>query len=149
MENTAYPKLISQIGTLLAAGRERAGYAVNTILVQAYWQVGQHIAELEQMGDNKAIRGSQLIDRLSNNLTKAYDKGFGRSNLLYIRKLYLNFRNSVTLSRYLTWSHYYEILKADNELEISLYCRQTKIEKWSVRANTSCIYPIKHSWKNR
>lgn len=38
-----------------------------------------------------------------------------------------------TLSGQLSWSHYLEILKAGNELEISFYTKQCEIEKWSVR----------------
>jgi predicted nuclease of restriction endonuclease-like (RecB) superfamily len=60
-------------------------------------------------------------------------KGFGRSNLLYMRKLYQCFPISGTLSHLLTWSHYYEILKADNPLEISFYSKQCEHERWSVR----------------
>jgi predicted nuclease of restriction endonuclease-like (RecB) superfamily len=33
----------------------------------------------------------------------------------------------------LTWSHYVEILKADNELEIKFYAKQCEKENWSVR----------------
>lgn len=89
--------------------------------------------EFEQRGKEKAEYGSQLFDRLSTDLTQAYGKGFGRSNLFYMRKLYLSFQNSGTLSHKLTWSHYYEILKADSDLEISFYTKQSEKEKWSVR----------------
>jgi len=50
-----------------------------------------------------------------------------------MRKLYLNFQNSETLSHLLTWSHYFEILKADNELEIMFYSKQAEKDRWSVR----------------
>ena len=60
-----------------------------------------------------------------------------------IRKLYLTFPKiqtssgqseiSQTLSHKLSWSHYAEILKADNELEISFYIAQCDKENWSVR----------------
>jgi predicted nuclease of restriction endonuclease-like (RecB) superfamily len=50
-----------------------------------------------------------------------------------MRKLYLSFQNSETLSHKLTWSHYFEILKADEPLEISFYTRQAALESWSVR----------------
>ena len=130
---TTYPLLVEEIGLLLKQGREKAIYSVNTILVQTYWQIGRHIVEFEQKGNEKAEYGSQLFDRLSADLTNAYGKGFGRSNLLYMRKLYLYFQNSGTLSHLLTWSHYYEILKADNELEVSFYSKQAEKEKWSVR----------------
>ncbi len=130
---TNYPLLVTEIGLLLKQGREKAAASVNTILVQTYWQIGRHIVEFEQRGNEKAEYGSQLFDRLSNDLTTAYGKGFGRSNLLYMRKLYLTCQNSGTLSHLLTWSHYYEILKAENELEIQFYSVQAAKEKWSVR----------------
>lgn len=130
---TTYPLLVEEIGLLLKQGREKAAWSVNTILVHTYWQIGKHIVIYEQKGHERAEYGTQLFDRLSADLTTLYGKGFGRSNLLYMRKLYLNFQNSGTLSHLLTWSHYYEILKADNELEIMFYSKQAEKERWSVR----------------
>jgi hypothetical protein len=74
---------------LLQQGRQQAVQSVNTILVQTYWHIGQHIVEFEQKGNERAEYGSQLFERLSKDLTQSYGKGFGRSNLLYMRKLYL------------------------------------------------------------
>ena len=133
LQQQEYNKLIQGIGQLLIAGRERAAQEVNSILVQTYWEIGRYIVEFEQRGKEKAEYGSQLFERLSTDLTQAYGKGFGRSNLFYMRKLYLSFQNSGTLSHKLTWSHYYEILKADSDLEISFYTKQSEKEKWSVR----------------
>jgi predicted nuclease of restriction endonuclease-like (RecB) superfamily len=47
--------------------------------------------------------------------------------------LYIKFPIIQTLSGQLTWSHYVEILKADNELEIGFYAKQAENDKWSVR----------------
>ena len=133
LEKTSYDQLITQIGNLLQSGRKQAVQAVNTILVQTYWHIGQHIVVFEQKGNERAEYGSQLFERLSKDLTLLYGKGFSRSNLLYMRKLYQCFPISETLSHLLTWSHYFEILKADNPLEISFYSKQCEHEKWSVR----------------
>ena len=133
IEKQTYNQLITEIGTLLQQGRQQAVQSVNTILVQTYWHIGQHIVEFEQKGNERAEYGSQLFERLSKDLTQAYGKGFGRSNLLYMRKLYLSFPISGTLSHLLTWSHYYEILKAENPLEINFYSKQCQNERWSVR----------------
>lgn len=138
-----YNRLIVQIGELLNTGRQKATQSVNTILVQTYWEIGRHIVEFEQGGIEKAEYGTQLLDKLSKDLTMAYGKGFGRSNLFQIRKFYIVFSKIQTLSgqlgisgvisHLLTWSHYFEILKADNPLEIGFYAKQTEIENWSVR----------------
>ena len=133
LQENKYQSLIEQIGDLLQSGRKKAVQSVNTILVQTYWQIGRHIVEFEQHGNERAEYGSQLFERLSKDLTSAYGKGFGRSNLLYMRKLYLSFQISGTLSHLLTWSHYYEILKTDSELEIGFYSKQCEKERWSVR----------------
>lgn len=134
MTNVApYRDLIAKIGELLHKGREQAGRAVNMALVQTYWHVGQHIVEFEQGGQDKAAYGTDLLNRLSKDLTQTYGKGFGRSNLFYMRKFYLAFQNSGTVSHKLSWGHYYEILKADNDLEISFYTKQCEKENWSVR----------------
>lgn len=129
----AYRNLLQEIGQALHSARQQAALAVNTLLVQTYWQIGQHIVEFEQGGKEKAEYGSGLLDRLSRDLSAQYGKGFSRSNVFYMRKLYLCFQNSETLSHKLTWSHYFEILKADEPLEISFYTRQCALENWSVR----------------
>lgn len=130
---TAYETLKAEIKNLLQHGREQAGRAVNNILVQTYWHIGRHIVEFEQGGKEKAEYGAALLDRLSKDLTLEYGKGFSRSNLVYIRKFYQAFSNSETLSHQLSWSHYFEILKAEDELAISFYTRQCERENWSVR----------------
>lgn len=72
-----YKELITNIGQLLAAGREKTAQQVNTILVQTYWGIGRYIVEYELKGNEKAEYGSQLFERLSKDLTQVYGKGFG------------------------------------------------------------------------
>ena len=133
IEKAPYEQLITQIGSLLQSGRQQAAQTVNTILVQTYWYIDQHIVEFEQKGDLKAEYGSQLLDNLSKDLALSYGKGFSRSNLFQIRLFYIKFPKIQTLSGQLTWSHYTEILKANNDLELSFYNKQCQHERWSVR----------------
>ena len=128
-----YQELVSDIGGLLANARQHIASSVNTILVETYWQIGRYIVEYEQKGAERAEYGSNLLNRLSNDLTLKYGKGFGKSNLLYMRKLYITFPKSGTLSHLLSWSHYYEILKLDDALEISFYTKECEKQNWSVR----------------
>jgi predicted nuclease of restriction endonuclease-like (RecB) superfamily len=132
-ESNGYASLKQEIGRLLEEGRDRAGRSVNKILLQTYWRIGMHIVEFEQGGKGKAAYGSELLERLSKDLSLEFGKGFSRSNLKSIRKLYLTFQKSQTLSDQLSWSHYVEILKAENDLEIGFYVKQCEKENWSVR----------------
>ncbi|KMQ72053.1 PDDEXK nuclease domain-containing protein [Chryseobacterium koreense] len=133
LQTNNYQELIQQIGVLLSQGRQKAVQSVNTILVKTYWEIGRYIVEFEQNGSERAEYGSKLFERISKDLSHLYGKGFSRSNILYMRKLYLSFQKSETLSHILTWSHYFEILKADSDLEIGFYTKQCELERWSVR----------------
>ncbi|MDE5544102.1 MAG: PDDEXK nuclease domain-containing protein [Bacteroidales bacterium] len=132
-QDGAYTQLIHSIDMLLCQAKEKIAGTINSILVETYWNIGKYIVEYEQKGQRKAEYGSKLIDRLASDLTQRYGKGFGRSNLIYIRKLYTSFPIGGTLSHQLSWSHYYEILKANDPLEISFYTKTCEQEKWSVR----------------
>ena len=128
-----YEKLVTDIGSLLNAAKEKIAATVNTTLVQTYWSIGKYIVEYEQHGAERAKYGSNLINRLSEDLTTLYGKGFSKSNLLYIRKFYLMFQKGETVSHLLSWSHYFEILKSDDPLEISFYTKECEAQRWSVR----------------
>ena len=133
IEQPSYKELVEAIGKALNEGRNKAIQTVNAALVKTNWQIGHYIVEYEQKGKERAEYGADLLNRLSRDLTVAYGKGFSRSNIIYIRKFYLCFPKSETLSHLLSWSHYFEILKENNELEISFYAKQCEIENWSVR----------------
>ena len=78
------------------------------------------IVEFEQGGNAKAKYGDKLLINLSKDLTRLKGKGFSRSNLTYMRKLYLVFPKCETLSHQLTWSHYFELRKCEDKLEMQL-----------------------------
>lgn len=128
-----YNLLIDNISTLWAGAKAKAITAVNTELLEANWQTGKYIVEFEQEGKVRAEYGKQLLVNLAKDLTRMNGKGFNRSNLTYMRKLYLAFPKCGTLSHKLTWSHYYEILKCDDPLEMQFYMKQCINEGWKVR----------------
>ncbi len=133
LDNKQYGKLVEQIGIVLDNGRTQVSRSVNNIMVQTYWTIGQHIVEFEQDGKVRAEYGKALMDKLSKDLTLHYGKGFSRSNLCMIRQLYIRFPKIQTLSGKLSWSHYVEILKLEDPLEIGFYIAQCERDDWSVR----------------
>ena len=88
---SGYSELVESIGILLSSARARIASSVNTVLVQTYWNIGKYIVEFEQKGSERAEYGSNLLERLSADLTNRYGKGFSRSNILYMRKFYISF----------------------------------------------------------
>lgn len=133
VDDPEYIGLVSQISELWGNAKEKAAIAVNTELLDANWQTGQYIVEFEQGGNVKAKYGDKLIANLAKDLTRLNGKGFSRSNLIYMRKLYLTFPKSETLSHLLTWSHYFELLKCDDPMELQFYMKECISQGWRVR----------------
>ena len=131
--DSEYVQLVAHISNLWTEAKGRAAIAVNTELIDANWQTGRYIVEFEQDGNAKAKYGDKLLVNLSKDLTRMKGKGFSKSNLVYMRKLYLVFPKSETLSHQLTWSHYFELLKCDDPLEMQFYIKECINEGWSVR----------------
>lgn len=133
LEGAEYNNLVLQIGQILSQGKQKAAVTVNSVLLETYWNIGKYIVEFEQKGKSRADYGEALLINLSKDLTLEYGKGFSRSNLTYMRKFYMFFPKCETVSHKLSWSHYFEILKSDSDLEIKFYMKECEKENWSVR----------------
>ena len=128
-----YDLLLTRVGELLEVGRTQVRQQINTILVETYWHIGQHIVEFEQQGEHSAQYGKQLLDLLSKDLKRLYGKGFSRSNIYQMRQLYLCYPKIQTMSGKLGWSVYCELLSVSDPLARSFYEQQCLVENWLVR----------------
>ncbi|MDR2731661.1 MAG: DUF1016 N-terminal domain-containing protein, partial [Fibromonadaceae bacterium] len=72
---------ISEIKQILAQARQKAYSAVNTAMVEAYWQIGKRIVEEEQQGKERAAYGEEILKTLSKELTKEFGNGFSTRSL--------------------------------------------------------------------
>jgi len=133
VKKNLYAKMLGNIETILKKGRKTAYASINNIMLKTYWEIGKEIVEYEQRGKEKADYGSMLLDRIARDLRKKHGKGFSRSNVVYMRLLYLKYPKSETLSHQLSWSHYFELLKISDDFERSFYEKQSVLENWSVR----------------
>lgn len=89
--DAAYQNLLARISDVYDTGQMRAHQAINTHLTATYWQIGHDIVEFEQGGKIRADDGKALLTNLSRDLTLRHGKGFSRSNVIYMRLLYLQY----------------------------------------------------------
>lgn len=82
---------IQEIKQIITQARQKAYAAINSAMVEAYWQMGKRIVEQEQQGKDRADYGSQLLKSLSKELTAEFGKGFSVNSLYYYRQFYLAF----------------------------------------------------------
>lgn len=133
LDDSEYVRLVSLITDVWDKARDKAAIAVNTELLEANWQTGRYIVEFEQKGNVKAEYGKQLLTNLAKDLTRLRGKGYSRSNLFNMRLFYVRFQKIQTVSGQLSWSHYLELLKCDDPMEMQFYMKECINQGWKVR----------------
>lgn len=137
---------INEIKTILKNARQKAYTAVNSAMVEAYWEIGRRIVEEEQRGKERAEYGKEIVKNLSKELTEEFGKGFSRRTLWEMRKLYVYFSDYEkvrTLFAQLTWSHFQKVLRVSDEKARIFYLTEAAENMWSVRTldrNISTLY---------
>ncbi len=94
----SYNNLISRIAEILQEARTKVFREINRAQVLAYWAIGREIVEFEQKGKARAEYGEELLIKLSADLSAKFGRGFSAENLRLMRKFYLTYQKSKTLS---------------------------------------------------
>lgn len=81
-------ELFDNIANLIEQARQRVRTAVNTAMVYTYYEIGRHIVEHEQKGENRAEYGKAVLKALSTRLTERFGDGWGVTHLKNIRFFY-------------------------------------------------------------
>jgi len=124
-----------EVAELILRSRERAFQAVNTALIDLYWQVGAYISrQLES-----AAWGEGVVEQLADYLARQHPdlKGFTRRNLFRMRQFHETYRADEKVSpllRQLSWTHNLLILsrcKLSEEREF--YLQLALRDRWSKR----------------
>ncbi len=83
-----YAGIHDGIVDLLHVARRNAARSVNALMTASYWEIGRRIVTAEQQGKRRAGYGEQLIERLANDLTQQFGRGFSRQNLQQMRSFF-------------------------------------------------------------
>lgn len=133
---TISDSLVADVRNIIEEGRKRAFSAAGQVAILTYWNVGRRIVEEEQQGNARADYGKGLIPVLADKLTAEYGAGYGRRNLAYYRKFYLEFNDLEILHtrvQNLNWSHIRRILSVSNPEAREWYLKTAADDMWSVK----------------
>lgn len=80
----AYKDWLIDLKSKIRSAQAKAAIAVNTALIEFYWELGKMIAEKE------SVWGSKLIEQIAKDLKTEFPemKGLSRSNLSYAKQFY-------------------------------------------------------------
>lgn len=133
-------RLYTQIEELLSEARRTILNRVNQTMVYTYYEVGKIIVEYEQEGKERAAYGKGLLKSISKRLSQDFGKGFSTDNLENMRKFYLTYSKSETVSRKsdkpdfrLSWSHYLKLVRIKDLAERRFYEIESYKNQWSLR----------------
>jgi predicted nuclease of restriction endonuclease-like (RecB) superfamily len=121
---------------LIDAARQRAYQAVNTALIDLYWQIGEHISRKIA----SAEWGDGVVDRLAAYIARTQPglRGFTRPNLFRMRQFHEAYAGAddklASMLRQIPWTHHMIILgQSKSAEERDFYLRLVAQERWSKR----------------
>ena len=89
-QDAPYQAVFGDVSKIIDAARESAARSVNAAMTAAYWLTGRRIVEFEQSGEERAEYGAALIERLAEDLTGQFGRGFSLQNIYNMRLFYLS-----------------------------------------------------------
>lgn len=114
------------------AAQHKLTAAVNTTMVEAYWEIGEQI--YKACGENdRAEYGKGLLNYLSKQLTAEFGQGYTVRNLRAMRQFYCCFPIRHTLCAELSWSHYRLLMRVPDPKAREFYAEECAKSAWSVR----------------
>jgi predicted nuclease of restriction endonuclease-like (RecB) superfamily len=121
--------------SFIAAARSRAFIAVNTALIDLYWQIGEHISQriaADRWGEGTVESLAEYIRQ-----RQPSGRGFSARNLWRMMQFYETYRAAPKLSplvRELSWTHNLLIMsRCKREEEREFYLRVCHRERWGKR----------------
>ncbi|MBQ3567156.1 MAG: DUF1016 family protein [Oscillospiraceae bacterium] len=129
-ENTS--ETYSRIRNSVITAQSRIYTAVNSAMVQAYWEIGEQI--YIACGENeRAEYGKGLLKYLSEKLTAEFGTGFTERNLRNMRQFYQAYPIRHTVCTELSWSHYRILMRISDDKRRDWYTEECAKSGWSVR----------------
>ncbi|AVI82935.1 MULTISPECIES: PDDEXK nuclease domain-containing protein [Pseudomonas syringae group] len=124
-----------EVLAMIQGARQQAAQAVNTRLIELYWQVGAYISRKIENAEWGDAVVSQLAEHLAT--TQPGLRGFTRRNLFRMRQFFEAYRGDEKVSAVLTqlpWTHHLIIFsQSKRPEEREFYLRMAIREKWSSR----------------
>jgi predicted nuclease of restriction endonuclease-like (RecB) superfamily len=128
-------QLFSELVEIIEIGQKQLAINVNSGVVITFWQVGSRVNNFV-LENQRAEYGKQIVVTLSRQLQLKYGNNFEEKNFRRMMQFaddFQDFENVVTLSRYLSWSHFLTIIPLKTPEKRQFYAVQTATQSWGVR----------------
>lgn len=127
-----YGELLDDLNAIVKRSSIRAQRAVNTELIQMYWELGRTILERQ----SQEAWGTKVIDRIAVDMRTAFpgQRGFSRSNLKYMQQMARTWPEQIGQQAVgqLPWGHIIVLMgRLDTPAEQDFYAKGAVQHGWS------------------
>ncbi|RFU83046.1 DUF1016 domain-containing protein [Streptomyces triticagri] len=135
-----YGDLLGEIKHTVGRARVRAQRAVNTQLVQMYWEIGHQILRRQEQEG----WGTKVVARLATDLRTAFpnQRGFSRRNLMYMQQMARTWPEPIVQQpvAQLPWGHITVLMRRlKTPAELDFYATEAAHHGWSRDWLEHCI----------
>lgn len=131
--------LYNEVSKLIEQGHSRVLSQANSTMTLLFWQVGKRINDFI-LDHRRAEYGKQIVVTLSRQLEERFGRNFEEKNLrrmLQFADVFPDQEMVVTLSRYLSWSHFLVLIPLKSIEKINFYAQRVIEEQLGVRVPLS------------
>lgn len=135
--------LLEALKQVIILAKRKAYKAVNSTLLESYWNIGRIIIEDEQQGSERAKYGKATLKTVARQLSEEFGKGFDERNLNNMRAFYRAFPIWNAVRTELSWTHYRLLSRIDEEDKRRFYLQQSIEAGWNSRTlqrNINTLY---------
>jgi hypothetical protein len=125
--------LFSRIAEIIETRKTRAAAYANSEVTLMYWEIGRYINSV-LLGGERAEYGKRIVSTLSTQLVERYGKSFGFDNIRRMMRFaekFPDFAIVAPLAPQLSWSHFIEILRLNDESARLYYAKEAAERRFS------------------
>lgn len=128
---TYVDEIYKDIKRKIVLARDKVLKHIDNTMTEVYWYIGKVTYQLSN-NKNNSNYGKQVVEELSERLTKEFGSGFSSVSLRRMRRFYEYYPKWSAVSTILSWSHFQELIKVHRKEEREFY------ESESIKSNWGC-----------
>ncbi len=125
IEKSDVSELLYDLTTLIEGTTVKVVSQINSSMTLLFWHIGNRISS-HILNNKRAKYGKQIVVSVSRELVEKFGKNYEEKNLrrmIQFSEKYHTFKNVVTLSRHLSWSHFLTLIPLKNQNSRDFYAK--------------------------
>jgi predicted nuclease of restriction endonuclease-like (RecB) superfamily len=127
--------LFARVAEIIENRKHRAAMHANQEVTLMYWEIGRYVGSV-LLGNERAEYGKKIFASLGRKLVERYGRSFEEKNLyrmVQFANVYSDFEIVAPLAQQLSWTHFRELIRIEDEQSRIYYAKDASERQLSVR----------------